>query len=269
MTDSSVTFRGWASTGTVQLQPWSYHPRALGPRDVEIQISHCGICASDIHTIKGEWGPLVQGTCIAGHEIIGTVVARGVDQAEKFAIGDRVGVGAIAESCQTCEYCTRGLDQQCAQRTFSFNDTYKVEQDEHRRGVTYGGFADRVRVPGDFVYKIPDAISSAEAAPLMCAGSTTYAPLAHHGAGPDKRVGIYGIGGLGHMALQWARAFQAKEVVAISTSDDKRDEAKQLGATRFVNSRDKDSMKQASGSMELLLVTSFGPDTDYNELLSL
>ncbi|KAG0248399.1 hypothetical protein DFQ27_000927, partial [Actinomortierella ambigua] len=141
--------------------------------------------------------------------------------------------------------------------------------DERRGGVIYGGFDDRVCVPGNFVYKIPDAISSAEAAPLMCVGSTTYAQLAHHGVGPDKCVSIYGIGGLCHMALQWVRAFQAKEVVAISTSDGKRDEARQLGATRFVNSRDKDSMKQASGSMELLLVTSFGSDIDYNELLSL
>ncbi|KAG0240176.1 hypothetical protein BGW41_007158 [Actinomortierella wolfii] len=262
--DQSVSFHGWASRGTSTLEQWSYHPRPLGKRDVELAITHCGICGSDIHTMTQGWGPLQLGPCITGHEIVGTVVARG-DEAP-HALGDRVGVGAMVDSCKECEYCKAGLDQQCTKSAFTYNDKYK---EDGRPGITYGGYADRVRVPGDWAFKIPEAISSAEAAPLMCAGITTYAPLARYGAGPDKRVGVLGLGGLGHLGVQWAAAFKSKEVVVISTSDSKREEAKKLGATRFVNSRKPEEMAAAAGSIDLLIITSFGTDTDYNQVLSL
>ncbi|KAG0249468.1 hypothetical protein DFQ27_009975, partial [Actinomortierella ambigua] len=144
MADQSVSFNGWASFGTSNLQQWSYHPRPLGASDVEIEISHCGICGSDIHTMTEGWGPLRHGPCITGHEIIGQVVARGDKVSAKLSLGDRVGVGAMVDSCKECEYCKQGLDQQCKKMAFTYNDTFK---EDGRPGVTYGGYADRIRVP--------------------------------------------------------------------------------------------------------------------------
>ncbi|KAF9150473.1 hypothetical protein DFQ26_001592, partial [Actinomortierella ambigua] len=200
------------------------------------------------------------------HEIIGQVVARGDKVSAKLSLGDRVGVGAMVDSCKECEYCQQGLEQQCKKMAFTYNDTFK---EEGRPGVTYGGYADRIRVPAEWAFKIPEEISSAEAAPLLCAGITTYAPLARYGAGPTKRVGVLGLGGLGHLGVQFARAFNSKEVVVVSTSDSKRADAQKLGATRFINSRSPEQMAAGAESIDLLLVTSFGTDTDYNQILSL
>ncbi|KAF9998977.1 hypothetical protein BGZ80_001053 [Entomortierella chlamydospora] len=261
--DNSATFTGWASTGTAELKKFSYHPRPLGPKDVELEISHCGICGSDVHTITSGWGELRLGPCIPGHEIIGKVVAKG--EHSHHNIGDLVGVGAQVDSCGECNECKVGGDQYCSHKAFTYNDTYK----DGRGGLTYGGYADRVRVNSDFAFKIPDQISAAEAAPLLCAGVTTYAPLKHHGAGPGKKVGVIGIGGLGHLGIQWARALNCDEVVAISTSDNKREEAAKLGATKFVNSKKPEDMKAAAASMDIILCTSFALDTNWGEILSL
>ncbi|KAF8916951.1 hypothetical protein BGZ58_005173, partial [Dissophora ornata] len=226
--DTTVSFNGWASSGDTILKKFSYHPRPIGPKDVEIEISHCGICGSDIHTITGGWGELKNGPCIPGHEIVGKVVAVGKDSCHK--IDDLVGVGAMVDACGECDECKSGFDQFCSKSAFTYNSTYK----DGRGGKTYGGYADRIRVNSEFAFKIPSQISAAEAAPLLCAGITTYAPLKQHGAGPGMRVGIIGIGGLGHLAIQWASAMNCDEVVAISTSDSKREESKKLGATKFV-----------------------------------
>ncbi|KAF9277020.1 hypothetical protein BGZ68_009595, partial [Mortierella alpina] len=193
--DRSVSFHGWASTGTPNLKQWSYHPRPLGPKDVEIEISHCGICGSDIHTITEGWGELQHGPCIPGHEIVGKVVAKGAQS--HHAIGDLVGAGAMVGACGECAQCKSGIDQLCHKMTLTYNGTYKDE----RGGKTYGGYADRVRVDSEYVFKIPSEISAAEAAPLLCAGVTTYSPLRRHGAGPGKTVGVIGIGGLGHLGI--------------------------------------------------------------------
>ncbi|KAF8975157.1 hypothetical protein BGZ46_009386 [Entomortierella lignicola] len=261
--DTSATFNGWASTGTAQLNKFSYHPRPLGPKDVEVEIKYCGICGSDIHTITSGWGELRLGPCIVGHEIVGKVVAKGDDSHHN--VGDIVGVGAQVDSCGKCEECDKGYDQLCKKKAFTYNDTYK----DGRGGLTYGGYADRVRVNSEFAFKVPAQISAAEAAPLFCAGVTTYAPLKHHGAGPGKRVGVIGIGGLGHLGIQWARALNCDEVVAISTSDSKREEATKLGATKFVNSKKPEDMKEAAQSMDIILCTSFATDTNWGEVLSL
>ncbi|KAF9904964.1 hypothetical protein BX616_001135 [Lobosporangium transversale] len=262
--DTSATFTGWASTGTANLKPFSYHPRPLGPKDVEIEITHCGICGSDIHTITEGWGKLKNGPCIPGHEIVGKIVATGSDNSP-HKIGDLVGVGAMVDSCRSCEECKTGFDQFCEAKAFTYNDTFK----DGRGGYTYGGYADRVRVNGEFVFKIPSQISPAEAAPLLCAGITTYTPLKQYGAGPGKKVGVIGIGGLGHLGIQWARAMNCDEVVAISTSDSKRDEAKQLGATKFINSKKPEEMKAAAKSLDIIICTSFALDSDWAQLLSL
>ncbi|KAF9126653.1 hypothetical protein BGW39_006467 [Mortierella sp. 14UC] len=256
--DTTATFHGWASTGTLPLKKFSYHPRPLGPKDVEVEISHCGICGSDVHTMTGGWGAL-SGPCITGHEIVGTVVAAGPQSLRQ--VGDLVGIGAIVDACGECKSCKDGFDQLCEKSVFTYNATY---QDG---GKAYGGYADRVRVNSEYAHKIPSEISAAEAAPLLCAGITTYAPLKHFGAGPGKRVGVLGIGGLGHLAIQWAAAFKADEVVAISTSDSKREEAKKLGATKFINSRNEEERKSARHSLDILLLTSNADDTNWGELI--
>ncbi|KAG0333173.1 hypothetical protein BG000_009419 [Podila horticola] len=261
--DKSATFTGWAYTGSTTLKPWQYHPRPLGPKDVEIEITHGGCCGSDIHIISGRLVDRTIGPIIAGHEIVGKVVAAGPESGHK--IGDIVGAGYIADSCGVCEECISGQEPLCPKKSSVFNDRFKDE----RGGIPQGGFADRVRINGNFVFKVPANISPAEAAPLFCAGLTTYAPLKDHGAGPTKRVGVIGIGGLGHMALQWAAAMKCKEVVAISTSDRKRDEAFKLGATKFVNSKNPDEYKAAAGSIDLLLVAGIGKDANWDELLAL
>ncbi|KAF9289935.1 hypothetical protein BGZ68_008293 [Mortierella alpina] len=261
--DTSVSFHGWASTGTANLKQWSYHPRPIGPKDVEIEITHCGICGSDIHTITSGWGELKNGPCIPGHEIVGKVVAKGKDSHHQ--IGDLVGAGAMVDACGDCDDCKAGFDQMCEKKAFTYNDTFK----DGRGGLSYGGYADRVRVNGEYVFKIPAQISAAEAAPLLCAGVTTYAPLKHHGAGPGKRVGVIGIGGLGHLAIQWAHAMKCDEVVAISTSDNKREEAKKLGASKFVNSKKPEEMAAAAKSMDIVICTSFDKNQNWAEILQL
>ncbi|KAG0248638.1 hypothetical protein BG011_010067 [Mortierella polycephala] len=261
--DQSVTFNGWASTGTAHLKQWSYHPRPLGPKDVEMEISHCGICGSDIHTITSGWGELKNGPCISGHEIVGKVVAKG--DSSHHQIGDLVGVGAMVDSCDDCKECNNGFHQLCLVKGMTYNDTFK----DGRGGLTYGGYADRVRVNGEFAFKIPSNISAAEAAPLLCAGVTTYSPLKAHGAGPGKTVGVIGIGGLGHLAIQWAHAMKCDEVVAISTSDNKREESKKLGASKFVNSKNPEEVAAAAKSMDIIICTSFDKNANWGELLQL
>ncbi|KAF9957377.1 hypothetical protein BGZ72_001867 [Mortierella alpina] len=261
--DHSVSFHGWASTGTANLKQWSYHPRPLGPEDVEIEISHCGICGSDIHTITSGWGELQHGPCIPGHEIVGKIVAKGTKSHHE--IGDLVGTGAMVGACGDCAQCKSGFDQLCEKMTLTYNSTYK----DGRGGKTYGGYADRVRVHSEYVFKIPSEISAAEAAPLLCAGITSYSPLKQHGAGPGKTVGVIGIGGLGHLGIQWARALNCDEVVAISTSDSKREESKKLGASKFVNVKNEEEFQSIAKSLDIVLCTSYDKNQDWGKLLDL
>ncbi|CAO3574305.1 unnamed protein product [Mortierella alpina] len=261
--DHSVSFHGWASTGTAELTPWSYHPRPLGPKDVEIEITHCGICGSDVLAITEAWGKLQHGPCVPGHEIVGKVVAKGAQSHHE--IGNLVGIGAMCDACGDCEQCTPGFDNYCRKRTFTYNDAFK----DGRQGKSYGGYADRVRVNGEYAFKVPSEISAAEAAPLLCAGISTYAPLKLHGAGPGKTVGVIGIGGLGHLGIQFARAMGCDEVVAISTSDSKGDEARTLGATKFVNSKNPEELASIAQSLDILLCTSYDKNQNWGELLDL
>jgi len=222
-----------------ELLSFRYDPGALRAQEVEIRISHCGVCHSDLHLISNDWG-ISQYPFIPGHEIVGEVSAVGVG-VKKLEIGQRVGVGWQSNSCGQCEWCSQGLENLCptAEATCV-----------HR----HGGYADSVRVNARFAIPIPEAISSEGAAPLLCGGITVYNPLRSHGVNPSSRVGIVGIGGLGHMALQFARVFGA-EVTAFSTSEAKEEEARALGAQFFVNTRESKEMREVVGKFDFILTT--------------
>ena len=214
--------------------------------DVEVKISHCGICASDIHLINNDWGNS-RYPFIPGHEIVGTVTAVGARVVAR-SVGERVGIGWQADSCGICEWCRRGEEQMCP----------KGQPTCVGRN---GGYANAVRVNWRFAVPIPEALASEQVAPLLCAGITVYSPLRNHEVRPSSRVGVIGIGGLGHIALQFAKAFGA-DVTAFSSSKDKEEEAKKLGANHFVNTRDTGALKKVAGSFDLLL-TAVNADQDW------
>jgi uncharacterized zinc-type alcohol dehydrogenase-like protein len=222
-----------------QLLAYKYDPGALAPNGVEIKISHCGVCYSDIHLIDNDWG-MSKYPFIPGHEIVGTVVAVGAAVKDRV-VGERVGVGWQADSCGVCEWCRQGDEHLCA----------KAQPTCVGRN---GGYADKVRVNSKFAIPVPAALESEHVAPMMCGGITVYSPLRNHGVRPSSRVGVIGIGGLGHMGLQFAKAFGA-EVTAFSTSKEKEAEARSLGAHNFVNTRDTGALKKVAGSFDLLLST--------------
>jgi uncharacterized zinc-type alcohol dehydrogenase-like protein len=222
-----------------QLLPYKYDPGVLRADEVEIKISHCGVCFSDVHLIDNDWG-MSKYPFIPGHEIIGAVVAVG-SAVKNLVVGDRVGVGWQADSCGICEWCRRGEEHLCP----------KSQPTCVGRN---GGFADKIRVNWRFAIPVPAALDSEHAAPLLCGGITVYSPLRNHGVRPSSRVGVIGIGGLGHLGIQFAKAFGA-EVTAFSTSKDKEEEARALGAHQFVNTRDAGALKKVAGSFDLLLST--------------
>lgn len=228
-----------AHAAGAQLLAFKYDPGELGRHEVEIKISHCGVCHSDVHLIDNDWG-FTKYPFIPGHEIVGTVVGLGAD-AQGLKMGERVGVGWQADSCGICEMCRQGDEHLCA-------------QSQPTCVGRHGGYADKVRVNARFAIPIPAVLESENVAPLMCAGITVYSPLRNHGVRPSSRVGIIGIGGLGHLGIQFAKAFGA-EVTAFSTAKDKEAEAKSLGAHHFVNTRDTGALKKVAGSFDFLLST--------------
>ena len=242
------------------LEKWSYTPPPLSANNVLIAISHCGICGSDIHTIDSGWGP-ANYPVIVGHEIIGTVAALG-SNVTNLQIGDRVGVGAQCNSCHQCATCNSGNENVCPKSTFTYNS-------KHPEGhPSYGGYADQVIVPAPFVFQIPTEISSAEAAPLLCAGVTVYSPLKKY-MGPSSRVGVVGIGGLGHLALQFAKALGASQVVAITSSAKKVVDLTKLGATKVLVSSDADAMAKGKRTLDLIICTANQFDINWEGYLSL
>jgi uncharacterized zinc-type alcohol dehydrogenase-like protein len=228
-----------AHAAGAQLLPYKYDTGELGENEVEIKISHCGICQSDIHLINNDWG-MSKYPFIPGHEIVGMVTAIGGAVRDR-EIGERVGVGWQADSCGVCEYCRQGDEHLCAQ-----SQPTCVGRN--------GGYADAIRVNSRFAIPVPKQLESENVAPLLCAGITVYTPLRNHGVRPSSRVGVIGIGGLGHLGLQFARTFGA-EVTAFSTSKDKEEEAKSMGAHHFVNTRDTATLKKMTGEFDLLLST--------------
>jgi uncharacterized zinc-type alcohol dehydrogenase-like protein len=228
-----------AHAAGAELLPFRYEPGTLGPQDVEIAISHCGVCHSDLHLIANDWG-LSHYPFIPGHEIVGKISAVG-SGVHALQVGQRVGLGWQSNSCGECEWCRTGQENLCATMEATC---------VHR----HGGYADRVRANARFVAPIPDTLASESAAPLLCGGITVYNPLRSHGVNPASRVGIIGIGGLGHIAIQFARVF-GSEVTAFSTSAAKEEEARALGAHRFVNTRESRALKDVAGSLDFILNT--------------
>ena len=241
-----MPFHGYAALARGEsLEPHTYEPAELGPADVEIKISHCGVCHTDIHLIDNDWG-FSRYPIVPGHEIIGTITAVG-SIVRRLRPGQRVGVGYQSDSCLECERCVRGDENLC------------------KRSVPTcvgrpGGFSDGIRVNSHFVFPIPDKLSSERAAPLLCGGVTVYSPLRHYGILPSMRVGIIGVGGVGHLGIQFAHAFGC-EVTAFSTSPDKEPEARELGADRFICIRDNNAMASANDSLDFILST---VDADLN-----
>ncbi|MET0337963.1 MAG: NAD(P)-dependent alcohol dehydrogenase [Caulobacter sp.] len=232
------------------LEPMDIVRRAPGEKDVQIEIAYCGVCHSDLHTVRGEWAGTLY-PCVPGHEIVGRVSAVGAG-VTKFKEGDVVGVGCMVGSCKSCRSCDDGFEQFC--EGSGFVGTYNGSTDD-APGHTLGGYSDRIVVDQDFVLSITHAPEQlAAVAPLLCAGITTYSPLRHWNVGPGKKVGIVGIGGLGHMGVKLAHAMGA-HVVAFTTSESKRQEALDLGADEVVVSRNADEMTAHAGSFDFILNT--------------
>lgn len=238
-----------ATSGDTPLEALDIERRAPGPHDVAIKIAYCGVCHSDLHTVREEWGG-TQFPCVPGHEIVGHVTAIGPD-VTGFKVGDTVGVGCMVDSCQQCGSCDEGLEQYCEK---GFTGTYNGATPD-APGHTLGGYAATIVVDDKFVLKVTHPEDQlAAVAPLLCAGITTYSPLRHWNVGPGKKVGIVGIGGLGHMGVKIAHAMGA-HVVAFTTSEGKRQDARDLGADEVVVSRNAEEMKAHTGSFDFILNT--------------
>jgi uncharacterized zinc-type alcohol dehydrogenase-like protein len=253
-----------AATQGAPLGPFSFERRDPQEHDVLIDIQFCGICHSDIHQARNEWGEY-QEECIfpmvPGHEIAGVVAAVG-DKVTKYKVGDKVGVGCFVDSCRTCEECKAGLEQYCTVKTVW---TYNARDNEGQ--PTYGGYSDKIVVDENYVLRIPDNLPLDGAAPLLCAGITLYSPLHHWGAGPGKKVAIVGLGGLGHMGVKLAHALGA-EVTVLSHSLKKQADAKRLGADHFYATSNPQTFEKLKGQFDLIINT-VSADMDWNELLSL
>ncbi|PPK98951.1 NAD(P)-dependent alcohol dehydrogenase [Parapedobacter indicus] len=220
--------------------------RDVTPHDVEIDILFCGICHSDLHTARNEWHGSVY-PVVPGHEIVGKVTRVG-NHVSKFKVGELAAVGCMVDSCRECESCKDGLEQYCeAGNTLTYNSP-----DKHLGGHTYGGYSESIVVDEHFALHVPESLDLAAAAPLLCAGVTTYSPLKHWGVGPGVKVGIVGIGGLGHMGVKLAKAMGA-HVVVITTSASKTDDAKRLGAHEVILSSDAKQMRENANSLDFIL----------------
>ncbi|OYQ65110.1 hydroxyacid dehydrogenase [Pseudanabaena sp. SR411] len=237
-----------AQNAITPLAPFSFERRDLGNDDVQIEILYCGVCHSDLHTVRGDWGPATY-PCVPGHEIVGRVLKVGKD-VNKFKEGDTVGVGCMVDSCRTCANCKDNLEQFCEKGvTFTYNSP-----DKHTGGTTYGGYSENIVVDKEFVLKIPENLDLAATAPLLCAGITTYSPLRYHNVTEGQKVGVVGLGGLGHMGVKLAKALGA-HVVVFTTSPSKVEDALRLGADEVVNSKNADEMQKHLNSFHFILDT--------------
>jgi alcohol dehydrogenase (NADP+) len=236
-----------AQNATTPLAPFDLQRRDLGQHDVSIEILYCGVCHSDLHTVRSEWGGTTY-PCVPGHEIIGRATSVGA-QVQKVKVGDTVGVGCMVDSCRTCANCEEDLEQFCDDTVFTYNSP-----DKHTNGITYGGYSDRIVVDEAFVLKVPPNLDLAAAAPLLCAGITTYSPMRHHNVTKGQKVGVVGLGGLGHMGVKIAKALGA-HVVVFTTSSNKVEDAMRLGADEVVNSKNADEMQKHLKSFHFILDT--------------
>jgi len=240
--------KGYATHAVDQpLKPFSFERRDPTPNDVQIDILFCGVCHSDLHIARNEWGGTVY-PCVPGHEIVGRVVKTG-RAVKKFKEGDLAAVGCMVDSCRTCADCEEGFEQFCDHMTLTYNSP-----DKHTGGVTYGGYSKSIVVDQDFVLRLPENLDLAAAAPLLCAGITTYSPMRHVKVGQGKKIGVVGLGGLGHMAVKFGNAFGA-HVVLFTTSPGKMADGKRLGAHEVVVSKDEEAVKKHTSSFDFIIDT--------------
>jgi uncharacterized zinc-type alcohol dehydrogenase-like protein len=250
-----------AAAAKAPLAPYSFQRRDPGEHDVAIDIKYCGVCHSDIHQARDEWGgstfPMVP-----GHEIVG-VVTRVGGKVTKYKVGDKVGVGCFVDSCRACEHCKNGLEQYCIKiPSWTYNG---LEQD--KKTVTQGGYSDKIVVDESYVLRMPDNLPLDAAAPLLCAGITLYSPLKHWHAGPGKKVAIVGLGGLGHMGVKLGHAL-GSEVTVLSHSMRKQDDAMRLGADKFYATSSQETFTSLQGHFDLIIST-VSAEMDWNQYLAL
>lgn len=249
-----------ANAADAALSPFKLDRRDPGPHDVQIEILYCGVCHSDIHQARNEWGNSIF-PMVPGHEIVGRVTAVG-SHVKSFKVGELAGVGCLVDSCQTCSQCAAGEEQYCENgSTGTYNSKDKNGE------ITYGGYSTQIVVDEKFTLHISEKLDLKAVAPLLCAGITTYSPLRHWKVSKGQKVAIVGLGGLGHMGVKLAAAMGA-EVTVLSTSDNKEQDAKRLGATHFVNSRNEVQMKTVTGKFDFILNTVSAPN-NYDRLLPL
>ncbi|WP_223650524.1 NAD(P)-dependent alcohol dehydrogenase [Hymenobacter psoromatis] len=238
-----------APAANVPLAPFSVERRAPGAHDVQIDILFCGVCHSDLHQIRDEWGGSIF-PMVPGHEIVGRISAVG-DHVTKFKVGDLAGVGCMVDSCRTCPSCQDGLEQYC--ETTGMVGTYNAREIGTGQ-PTYGGYSQQIVVDEKYTLKVSEKLDLARVAPLLCAGITTYSPLRQWKVGPGHRVAVMGLGGLGHMAVKFAAALGA-EVTVLSTSPEKEADAKALGAHKFVATKDKEQLKAVTNYFDFIINT--------------
>ena len=249
--------KGYAGqSATEPLGPYSFERRDLRPHDVQIEILYCGVCHSDLHTVRSEWGPAVY-PCVPGHEIVGRVTSVG-EHVSKFKAGDLAGVGCLVDSCRECHNCKQGLEQYCEKgATFTYNSPDRVDGTN-----TLGGYSNLIVTDESFVFRISDKLPLEAVAPLLCAGITTYSPLRNWKVGKGHKVGILGLGGLGHMAVKFAVSFGA-EVTMLSTSPSKEADARRLGAHKFALTKDPEQLKGLATYFDFIIDT-VSAEHDYN-----
>ncbi|KAL2042133.1 hypothetical protein N7G274_005321 [Stereocaulon virgatum] len=267
--NTSYKFQGWLgldpSSAKGNMQWKEYEPKTWEETDVDIKVTHCGICGSDLHTLRSGWAPTIYPCCV-GHEIVGTAVRVGSKVERNIKVGDRVGVGAQSGSClkPECEECASGMENHCPNMVGTYNGKYADGS------KSYGGYSDYCRAPSHFVVRIPSSIPSEEAAPMLCGGITTFAPLKKNGCGPGKKVGIVGVGGLGHFGILYAKALGAASVTAISRTSAKKEDAMQLGADGYIATNDDaDWSTHHARSLDLIVSTVSSPNMPLEGYLQL
>jgi uncharacterized zinc-type alcohol dehydrogenase-like protein len=253
----SLPTKGYAAQhATSGLSPWNFERRVPGPHDVQIEIRYCGVCHTDIHFVRNDWG-LSHYPLVPGHEIVGIITGVG-NQVKKFKEGDTVGVGCLVDSCRTCDNCHNGLEQYCLNGTTFTYSWYERDG----KTITYGGYSNLIVVNEDFVVRVSDTLPLEKVAPLLCAGITTYSPIKKWGIGKGHKVGVVGLGGLGHMAVKFAASFGA-EVTVLSTSPSKEEDARRLGAKKFVFTSDEAQVQEGTGYFDYIMDT-VATAHDYN-----
>jgi len=249
---AQTSFKGYAIHDTkkwTDFQLVDFQPKRMEDYDVEIKITYCGVCGSDVHTITGGWSEDIITPMITGHEIVGKVTAVG-PKVKEFKVGDRAGVGAQAWSCMDCNRCKSDNENYCKSQVDTYNAKYP-----HTGDIAHGGYSTGCRVHEQFVFPIPDNLEDKYAAPMLCGGLTVYSPLVRHGAKKGAKVGIVGLGGLGHFGVMFAAQGLESEVTVFSHSNSKKEDAMKMGAKNFVNTSDEDWVKQAGEDFDLIVST--------------